>query len=87
MVVNRLVWIAIAAAALRAQPSYAPPNDLPNPYSKGQTFATLPDARKWGSTAGVDVGPDGHIWAYDRCAANACTTSDLDPVIEFDASG
>jgi sugar lactone lactonase YvrE len=87
MVVNRLVWIALAAAAVHGQPSYAPPNDLPNPYSKGMSFASLPDGRKWGSTAGVDIGPDGHIWAYDRCAANACTTSDLDPVIEFDPSG
>jgi sugar lactone lactonase YvrE len=47
----------------------------------------LPDGRKWGSTAGVEVGPDGHIWAYDRCAANSCATSPLDPILEFDASG
>jgi NHL repeat-containing protein len=47
----------------------------------------LPDGRKWGSTAGVEVGPDGHIWAYDRCGANNCADSKLDPILEFDPSG
>jgi len=40
-----------------------------------------------GSTAGVDVAPDGTIWAYDRCGANSCVDSDLDPVLHFDAAG
>lgn len=68
------------------QASYAPPNapDVPNPYKTVTGWAQLPDGRKWGSTAGVDIGPDGNIWAYDRCAANSCETSDLDPILEFD---
>ena len=80
------LFLAAGVAAL-GQPSYAPPNDLPNPFQTMAGWAQLPDGRKWGSTAGVDVGPDGHIWAYDRCAANACTDSKLDPIVEFDASG
>jgi hypothetical protein len=80
--------VALAAVfPLSAQPSYPPPNDLPNPYSTVAGWAHLPDGRRWGSTAGVDVGPDGHIWAYDRCGANSCANSPLDPIIEFDASG
>ena len=70
-----------------AQPSYSPPNDGPNPYKTVANWAQLPDGRKWGSTAGVDVAPNGHVWAYDRCAANNCDTSPLDPIVEFDASG
>src|SRR5580658_3245254 len=84
---RRLGLTLLGAAALYAQPSYPPPNDLPNPYKTVTGWAQLPDGRKWGSTAGVDVGPDGHIWAYDRCAANSCADSPLDPILEFDASG
>jgi sugar lactone lactonase YvrE len=85
---NRLMIAgALAATTVFGQASYAPPNDGPNPYTTVRDWAQLPDGRKWGSTAGVEVGPDGHIWAYDRCAANSCATSPLDPILEFDASG
>src|SRR5579862_5207954 len=67
--------------------SSAPPNDAPNPYQTVTGWAQLPDGRKWGSTAGVDIAPDGNIWAYDRCGANSCADSDLDPILEFDTSG
>jgi sugar lactone lactonase YvrE len=63
-------------------------NDLPNPYQAGQSFGPLPDGRKWGSTAGVDVDPMGlNIWAYDRCGANTCADSTAAPIVEFDPSG
>jgi streptogramin lyase len=47
----------------------------------------LPDGRTWGSTSGVAVGSDGNIWAIDRCGANSCANSDLDPIFEFEPSG
>lgn len=67
--------------------SYAPSNDAPNPYETIHGWAQLPNGRKWGSTAGVGIAPNGNIWAYDRCGANACDTSSLDPILEFDPSG
>ncbi|MBZ5611183.1 MAG: peptidyl-alpha-hydroxyglycine alpha-amidating lyase family protein [Acidobacteriia bacterium] len=79
--------IAVLGGRLNAQPSYAPPNDAPNPFHTVAGWAQLPDGRKWGSTAGVDVGSDGNIWAYDRCGANSCADSPLDPILEFDKSG
>jgi DNA-binding beta-propeller fold protein YncE len=58
---------------------------LPNPTVKVvKNFGTLPDGRTWGSTAGVDIGPDGQIWAYDRCGANACVGSTVDPILKLD---
>jgi DNA-binding beta-propeller fold protein YncE len=46
---------------------------LPNPNPTViKNFGTLPDGRMWGNTAGVDVAPDGNIWAYDRCGTNTC---------------
>jgi sugar lactone lactonase YvrE len=79
-----VAMIPVFAAKVRGQVSYAPPNDLPNPYHTVLNWAQLPDQRKWGSTAGVDIAPDGNIWAYDRCGANNCADSPLDPVLEFD---
>ena len=70
-----------------AQASYTPRNDEPNPYQPGASWGQLPDGRKWGSTAGIDVAPDGTIWAYDRCGANNCAESNVDPILHFDTSG
>ena len=46
---------------------------LPNPNPVVVTnFGALPEGRMWGNTAGVDIGPDGNVWAYDRCGTNTC---------------
>ena len=63
---------------------------LPNPNPTViLDWAPLPDGREWGSTAGVDIGPDGHVWAYDRCGGSqfgGCDNSDVDPILKFDRS-
>jgi sugar lactone lactonase YvrE len=78
---------SLAVAGARGQSSYAPPNDLPNPYRVVMNWAHLPDGRKWGAIDGIDVGPDGNIWAFDRCGADTCAGSDLEPVFEFSPEG
>jgi DNA-binding beta-propeller fold protein YncE len=66
---------------------------LPNPTSEViRNWAPLPDGLEWGSTAGIDIGPDGHVWAYDRCGGGlgggvgvGCEASpDRDPIYKFD---
>jgi sugar lactone lactonase YvrE len=57
---------------------------LPNPYDTVRNWGMLPGGRTWGSTAGLDIGPDGQVWAYDRCGANSCEGSTLDPILKFD---
>jgi sugar lactone lactonase YvrE len=58
---------------------------LPNPNPTViKNWGELPDGRTWGSTAGVDIGPDGHVWAYDRCGANTCEGSNVDPIVKLD---
>jgi DNA-binding beta-propeller fold protein YncE len=79
-----VVLSSITALSQRdvVDPASAPlPN--PNPRVIGN-FGTLPDGRTWGSTAGVDIGPDGHLWAYDRCGTNSCAGSSVDPILKFD---
>ena len=82
------------AAPLRAQaaaangPTMAPLNDLPNPYRTIEGWAKMPEGRTWGSTSAVAVDRDGtSIWVAERCGANACVGSSLDPVLHFDANG
>ncbi len=78
----------------------APTNSAPNPYRAIYDWAKMPEGRSWGSTAGVDIDPDGTgVWVAERCGAFAppsqmkpglpfaCDGSDLAPVLKFDASG
>ncbi|HVS62416.1 MAG TPA: peptidyl-alpha-hydroxyglycine alpha-amidating lyase family protein [Thermoanaerobaculia bacterium] len=65
-----------------------PINHLPNPYETVRNWGTLPNGRTWGSVSAVDVDVDGrHIWAGDRCGANSCAGSDLDPIVKLDPDG
>jgi hypothetical protein len=91
--------IVTSAGWLRAQTSAGVPQffvpvvldpavkPLPNPTPTiVKEWGPLPSGRMWGSSAGVDIGPDGHVWAYDRCgafdvAAGACDTSTVDPIL------
>ena len=87
-----MLVIAVAAvmlvAAGEAFAQIQPINDLPNPYRTVDGWAKLPDMRTWGSTAGVDIDPDGrHLWAIDRCGGNGCAESDLGPILKIDPSG
>ncbi len=81
-----LLTLAVGSWA-QAQPA-EPMNGVPNPYRAVEAWAQLPDGRTWGSTAGVDIDPDGeHIWAIDRCGANTCVGSDLDPLLKINQDG
>jgi len=86
-------WVCAAAVAMSGGIAWSQNQDvvdparsaLPNPNPtliKG--WGPLPGDRTWGSTAGVDIGPDGHVWAIDRCGANDCDGSSLHPILKFD---
>ena len=48
----------------------------------------MPEGRTWGSTSAVDIDKDGvSIWVAERCGQNSCATSNLDPILKFDANG
>ena len=76
------------AAAVTMAVSYAAdvaPNSQKNPYKTIEKFFQMPEGRTWGSTSAVDVDSKGHVWVAERCGANSCSGSKLDPVLEFDA--
>lgn len=84
------------AAAAPATPAPAPaaasgeqggPNDYPNPYRTDTAFFQLPAGRTMGSTSAVATDSKGNIWIAERCGANSCSDSKLDPIMMFDPGG
>lgn len=58
---------------------------LPNPNPVVvKNWGVLPGGRVWGNTAGVDIDPDGNVWAYDRCGSNSCAGSNLNSIFKFE---
>lgn len=94
---NRTVLCGALCAALllAAAPAFAQtldhpdadPNAYPDPYTQVDNFLKLPPGRTMGSTSAVAVDHEGNIWVADRCGANDCKGSKLDPIMEFDANG
>src|SRR5262245_41559297 len=53
-----------------------------NPYKVNYNWDKL-EGRKIGVASGIRPDPDGkHLWILDRCGANGCAESDLDPIIQ-----
>jgi DNA-binding beta-propeller fold protein YncE len=71
-----------AAAGARVQ-------EMPNPYAvSDSSWGALPDGRSYGAVSAIYPTPDGDgIWVAERCGANICVDSDVDPVLLFDLSG
>jgi streptogramin lyase len=77
-----------APLPLAAQATMQPVNDLPNPYRTIEGWAKMPEGRAWGATSAVAIDRDGRsVWVAERCGANSCANSPLDPVLEFDPNG
>lgn len=83
-----LASLFLFSTGLQAQLTINPTNDHPNPYDADNDYFDLPGGREWGSTSAVDIDPDGmSIWVAERCSANSCAGSDVDPIIKYDPQG
>ncbi|MXW09705.1 MAG: hypothetical protein F4Z78_07745, partial [Gammaproteobacteria bacterium] len=80
-----LILVASAGwfgGTLRAQTS------THNPYRATLGWEQLPDGRTLGIVSGAIPDPDGeHLWILDRCGANQCAGTDIDPILKFDLDG
>ena len=83
-----LLGLASSMGAQQPQAAARPTNDAPNPYETIAGWAKMPEGRAWGSTSAVGIDRDGlGVWVAERCGANSCIGSTLDPVLKFDANG
>ena len=62
-------------------------NSYPMPYTEHKGYFQLPDGRHMGSTSTISGDSKGNIWIVERCGANNCEGSPLDPVMEFSKDG
>ena len=79
----------LAAATLLVVPfAVTAQTTTTNPYRATLGWEQLPEGRTLGIISGVWPDPDGeHLWILDRCGANQCAGSDLDPILKFDLNG
>jgi hypothetical protein len=65
------------------------PNGAANPYHMEEFPVQLPNGRKLGAPIGVEVDrSDGKtLWVFERCGADTCIGSTLDPVMKLDGNG
>lgn len=59
---------------------------LPNLYRTVENIVTMPPGRTMGSTNAINVDSKGNIWVFERCGANSCANSTVDPILQFDPS-
>lgn len=87
-IIRNILALYFTAALLLVSVPAAAQNDAPNPYKTVENWAKLPDGRTWGATSAVYPANDGkHIWVAERCGANLCVGSNVDPVLLFDEDG
>src|SRR5262249_33960827 len=50
-------------------------------------WAKLPAGRIWGATSAIYVDRHDNAWVFERCGAEDCVDSKLDPIIEYSPDG
>jgi hypothetical protein len=82
----RLTAAAIALCTAMVGMGQMPmPKPLPDPFGPPQRqWAKLADGKPWGTTAGIEIGPHGEIWAIDRCGDGTCDGSNMAAVHQID---
>jgi streptogramin lyase len=77
--------IGLLAATTAAFAQMPMPKHLPDPFGPPQRqWAKLADGKAWGTTAGIEIGPQGEIWAIDRCGDGTCDGSNMAAVHQID---
>jgi sugar lactone lactonase YvrE len=77
------VFISVGAGLAQARDC-----DADDAYVAQPGWGQLPAGREWGATSAIYPSRDGRfMWVGERCGANVCVDSDLDPVLLFDLDG
>jgi NHL repeat len=86
--VSTAIVVCLGVQALYAQDK-PDPNGAPTPYRMLDWKVQLPEGRKLGGPIGVEIDhSDGKaLWIFERCGADTCVGSTLDPVMKLDPTG
>jgi DNA-binding beta-propeller fold protein YncE len=78
-----------SAETAGADVSAVDPLQLPNPFEvSDSTWGQASAGRDFGAVSAIYPAPDGQsIWVGERCGANVCVDSDVDPIMQFDLDG
>lgn len=88
LTISAAASLALEAQAPAPTAAQTPVNNRPNAYRTVEGWAKMPAGRSWGATSAVAIDRDGvSLWVGERCGANNCVGSDLDPILKFDANG
>ena len=80
--------VVLALAAAASTFAQAELKTLPDPYKPPlEHWGQLPEGRPWGAVSALQFDSKGNLWVFERCGANTCLNSDLNPILEFDPSG
>jgi sugar lactone lactonase YvrE len=77
--IGMLVWIGSGQAQ-----SKVPVNP---PYRIIADWPQVPSTLKLGAVPGIQIGPDGNIYAFHRCGADSCVGSTDPTILKFDRFG
>jgi DNA-binding beta-propeller fold protein YncE len=88
---NWLIGVAATAAIALSgfEASAQDHNSAPNPYRvQDNNWGKMPSGQKMGAPIGIEADRDGSsIWVFQRCGANNCGKSNVDPIVHFDQGG
>ncbi len=84
---NPILRLGLVVGVLTLLAGAAQPCD-DQAYRPQPGWGELPEGRTWGATSAIFPSNDGrHMWVAERCGANSCVDSDLDPILLFDLDG
>ena len=84
----RWTWMLGTAAVLATEAQRLDAQSVTtNPFRPMVNWGELPAGRSFGSTSAAEIAADGNIWVVERCGANTCVGSNVDPVLLFTKEG
>lgn len=87
LLVKFFVALLVTSCGVKAQNEDLP-LDQTDRYLVDRSFFQLPPGRVIGSAPSIDISvAENTIWVVDRCGANDCVGSSLDPILAFDLAG
>jgi len=77
-----------AVAAMAVSGTYVEAQLTTNPFRPTYGWGSLEEGRPMGSTSAIYPSPDGsQMWVAERCGANTCAGSTVDPILLFNLDG